>query len=81
ALYAFAEVPIALIISLAIAWIIFVKVKHKSFFETIFFMPYETSTIAIGIVFCYFFNADYAIVNYDLGIFGIPSVNWLDNVQ
>ena len=81
ALYAFAVVPIALIISLAIAWIIFEKVKHKSFFETIFFMPYVTSTIAIGIVFRYFFNGDYGIVNYVLGFFGIPSVNWLDNVQ
>ncbi|HAP4347210.1 TPA: sugar ABC transporter permease [Enterococcus faecalis] len=37
--------------------------------------------IAIGIVFRYFFNGDYGIVNYVLGFFGIPSVNWLDNVQ
>ena len=44
-------------------------------------MPYVTSTIAIGIVFRYFFNGDYGIVNYVLGFFGIPSVNWLDNVQ
>lgn len=29
--FAFAVVPIALVISLAIAWIIFEKVKHKSF--------------------------------------------------
>ncbi|MGH2227080.1 carbohydrate ABC transporter permease, partial [Enterococcus faecalis] len=72
ALYAFAVVPIALIISVAIAWIIIEKVKHNSFFETIFFMPYVTGTIAIGFVFRYFFNSDYGIVNYVLGFFGIP---------
>ncbi|WP_369670961.1 carbohydrate ABC transporter permease, partial [Enterococcus faecium] len=79
--FAFAVVPIALVISLAIAWIIFEKVKHKSFFETIFFMPYVTSTIAIGIVFRYFFNGSYGIINYLLGLVGIPTVNWLDNVN
>lgn len=81
ALYAFVVVPVALVISLAIAWIIFEKVKHKSFFETIFFMPYVTSTIAIGIVFRYFFNGSYGIVNFILGLFGIPAVNWLDSIQ
>lgn len=81
ALYAFTVVPIALVIALAIAWIIFEKVKHKSFFETIFFMPYVTSTIAIGIVFRYFFNGSYGIINFILGLFGIPAVNWLDSIQ
>ncbi len=81
ALFAFAVVPIALILSLAIAWIIFEKVKYKSFFETIFFMPYVTSTIAIGIVFRYSFNGSYGIINYLLSLVGIPPVNWLDNVN
>ena len=81
ALYAFVVVPVALLISIVVAWIIFEKIKHKSFFETIFFMPYVTSTIAIGIVFRYFFNGDYGIINFLLGLVGIPSVNWLDNVN
>jgi len=80
-LFAFTVVPIALLISLGIAWVIFEKVKHKSFFETIFFMPYVTSTIAIGIVFRYFFNGSYGMINYLLGLVGIPAVNWLDSVQ
>lgn len=81
ALYAFIVVPVALILSLIIAWAIFEKVKMKSFFETIFFMPYVTSTIAIGIVFRYFFNGNYGLVNYVLSIFNIPGVNWLDDVN
>lgn len=81
ALFAFTVVPIGLVISLALSWIVFEKVKHKSFFETIFFMPYVTSTIAIGIVFRYFFNGSYGIINYLLSIFHIPPVNWLDNIH
>lgn len=81
ALYAFVVVPVALCISVVIAWIIFEKVKHKGVFETIFFMPYVTSTIAIGIVFRYFFNGSYGLINFLLGLVGIPAVNWLDNVN
>src|SRR5699024_1447676 len=81
ALYAFTVVPIGLIISLLVSWIIFEKIKHKSFFETIFFMPYVTSTIAIGIVFRYFFNGDYGIINYGLSFFGIKGLDWLDSVD
>lgn len=81
AIYAFSVVPLSLIIALGISWVIYEKVKHKSFFETIFFMPYVTSTIAIGIVFRYFFNGDYGIINYLLGFFGVPSVNWLDSIE
>lgn len=81
AMYAFIVVPIALFISVVIAWIIFEKVKHKSVFEAIFFMPYVTSTIAIGIVFRYFFNGNYGLINFLLGLVGIPAVNWLDNVN
>lgn len=81
ALFAFVVVPVALVIALVISWVIFEKIKHKGFFETIFFMPYVTSTIAIGIVFRFFFNHDYGLINYFLGFLGIGKINWLDNIH
>ena len=44
-------------------------------------MPYVTSTIAIGIVFRYFFNGSYGLINYLLEFVGLPRVNWLDSVS
>lgn len=81
AIYAFFVVPICLIISLAIAWLIFEKIKYKSFFETLFFIPYVTSTIAIGIVFKYLLNSRYGMVNQLLGLFGIEPINWLSSID
>ncbi|AMC94452.1 sugar ABC transporter permease [Erysipelothrix larvae] len=81
ALYAFAVVPIGIIISLVIAWLIFDRLKFKSFFETIFFLPYLTSTVAIGVVFRYLFNFDYGMINHLLGFVGIAPINFLDNVN
>ena len=75
-------IPVALLISVVVvAWIILRRLNIRVSFETIFFMPYVTSTIAIGIVFRYFFNGDYGIINFFLGLIGIPAVNWFDNVN
>lgn len=78
-LYALISVPVALAISIMLAWMIFSKVKNKSFFETTFFMPYVTSTIAIGIVFRYIFNGQYGLLNYVLRFFHLPAPNWIDD--
>lgn len=78
-LYAFTVVPIGLVISILIAWNLFNRIKHSKFFETLFFMPYVTSTIAIGIVFRYIFNGQYGILNYILKFFHLGTPDWLDN--
>ncbi len=80
-IYAFFVVPICLVISLVIAWLIFEKIKQKGFFETIFFIPYVTSTIAIGIVFKFLLNSRYGMVNQIIGLFGIAPINWLSDIN
>ncbi len=78
-IYAVFAVPVSLAISIMLAWFIFSKVKHSSFFETTFFMPYVTSTIAIGIVFRYIFNGEYGLLNYLLKAVHLPAPNWIDD--
>ena len=79
ALFSFVVVPIGLIISMFIAITIFEKIKHKSLFETIFFIPYLTSVIAIGIVFRFLFNGEYGFINYLLGLINEGPINFLDD--
>lgn len=79
ALYAFLAVPIGLIISIALAWWVFSKIKHQAFFETMFFMPYVTSTIAIGIVFRYILNGKYGMLDFILRAMHLPAPDWLDD--
>ncbi len=78
-IYSVFAVPISLAISIMLAWFIFSKVKHSSFFETTFFMPYVTSTIAIGIVFRYIFNGEYGLLNYLLKAVHLPAPNWIND--
>lgn len=79
ALYSFIVVPVGLIISMVIALIIFKKVKGKDFFETVFFVPYLTSVIAIGIVFRFLFNGQYGFINYLLSFLNLGPFNFLDD--
>lgn len=78
-LFAFVVVPLGLIISMFIAITIYEKIKYKSLFETIFFIPYLTSVIAVGIVFRFLFNYDYGLINYLLNFIGIDAINFLDS--
>lgn len=79
ALYAFIVVPAGLIIAMFIAITIHDKIKHKDICETIFFIPYLTSIIAVGIVFRYLLNGEYGFVNYILDIFNVGPINFLDD--
>ena len=81
ALYAFVVVPVGMIISLFIAMSIHKRMKLKKVWESIFFLPYLTSMIAIGIVFRFLFNQDYGLINYLLGLFGVSNINWLNSPE
>ena len=77
-LYSFTVVPIGVIIAMIISLVIFEKIKHKDIFETIFFIPYLTSIIAVGIVFRFLLNKDYGFINYILGFINVGPINFLD---
>ncbi len=77
--FAFIVVPVSLLISMFIAITIFEKIKHKAFFETVFFIPYLTSVIAVGVVFRFLFNGEYGFINYLLGFINVGPINFLDN--
>lgn len=79
ALFAFIVVPVGLIISMFIAITIFEKIKHKDIFETIFFIPYLTSVIAVGIVFRFLLNGEYGFINYLLSFINVGPINFLDD--
>ncbi len=67
-------VPLSIIISLLIALGLNSIKVLKKFFQTVFFMPYVTNAIAIGMVFAVVFNADYGIFN---SIFGLGKTGWV----
>ncbi|MBO5702054.1 MAG: sugar ABC transporter permease [Clostridia bacterium] len=79
-------VPISTILALVIAVCLNAIKPFQRFLQTIFFLPYVTNSIAIGMVFEAMFNIvgfgttmpSYGIINNILGVFGMDPVNWIN---
>ncbi len=73
----FVSVPISVIIALLISVWLNSVLKLRGFFQTIFFLPYVTNAIAIGMAFAFLFNQNYGLINTMLGWVGLNPVNWV----
>ena len=51
--------------------------KIRGMFQSIYFLPYVTSLVAIGIVWSWLFNSEYGVINYLLSFIEINPINWL----
>ena len=79
-------VPISTILALVIAVCLNAIKPLQRFLQTIFFLPYVTNSIAIGMVFEAMFNIvgfgtsspSYGIINNIIGVFGAESINWIN---
>lgn len=75
---AFVSVPLSIILSLLISVALNSIKPLQKFFQTVFFLPYVTNTIAIGMVFSVMFTSiDKGLVNTIINSLGGQSVNWL----
>ena len=71
-------VPLSLGVSLGTALLLNSRlVWFKSFFRTALFAPVVTTLVAVAVIWRYLFNTHYGLLNYVLGAFGIPRVDWL----
>ena len=79
-------VPLSTLLALVIAVCLNAIKPLQRFLQTIFFLPYVTNSIAIGMVFEAMFNIiglgtsnqSNGIINNILGLFGIAPVNWIN---
>ncbi|MGB5960621.1 MAG: sugar ABC transporter permease [Coleofasciculaceae cyanobacterium] len=69
-------VPIQTILALVLALILNSKIKGKSGFRIIFFLPTVTSSAVLTLIFMWIYNSN-GLLNYFLGFFGLPAYNWI----
>lgn len=70
-------VPLTIIVGLLIAVCLHSIKPLQGFFQTVFFLPYVTNSIALGMVFKIIFADDASLFNTFIGWFGIPAQQWL----
>lgn len=76
-IYVFTVVPIATVLAILIANLLNQKIKGIAIFQTAYFLPMVTSSIAVGLSWRYLFNKEFGVINYVLGLFGVDKIDWL----
>ncbi len=76
----FVSVPLTIVISLIIAVALNSIKPLQNFYQTVFFLPYVTNVIAVGLVFSTIFDFDAGIVNAMFRAVGAEPVNWVNQM-
>ena len=70
------QVPLYVIVSLALALLLDRAGRASGFFRTVFFLPKMTPPVAVGVLFLLLFNGQNGLINTVLGWFGIDGPAW-----
>ena len=82
-----ATVPLSTFLALLIAVCLNAIKPLQHFLQTIFFLPYVTNSIAIGMVFAAMFNIvgvtsskpSWGLMNWFIGLLGFDPINWINS--
>lgn len=75
------NVPVTLIIALLVASLLNKKLKFLTFARTSYFLAYITPLVAVSMVWRWIYNWQYGLLNYILGLFGVPMIDWLNDTR
>lgn len=70
------QVPLYVIVSLALALLLNRAGRASGFFRTVFFLPKMTPPVAVGILFLLLFNGQNGLINGGLAAMGIDGPSW-----
>lgn len=77
--YALVEVPFSIAIALVVAVLLNGKIKGKSFWRTIYFLPMVAAPAAVAMVWRWLYNSEFGLLNHILKSLGLSGVNWISN--
>ena len=76
--FAFGSIPLQLVISLGLAYVLYQKIQGKEAFRIIFFLPYITPVIATALVFRNIFSPrEVSLINRVVTLFDLEPQRWL----
>jgi len=75
------NVPIGMLISLAVAVMLHGRLKGVGFLRLVYFLPGVTSFVAIALVWMWIYHPSFGAANVLLQSVGIPPLQWLNSAQ
>jgi multiple sugar transport system permease protein len=78
-LYVAMYVPLAVVFSFILALLVNGKLRARSFFRTVFFLPVVTSMVAAALIWGWLYHPDIGLLNYVLSLVGFDGARWLED--
>ncbi len=75
--YTLGTVPVGILLALFVAVLLNSKIKGKTLFRTIFFLPVVSAPVAVAMVWRWLYNTEFGFINYFLSTMGIDGIPWL----
>lgn len=69
--------PTVVAIALGLALLLNRKLRGRTFFRAVYFVPVVTSWVAVSLIWKWLLNPQYGLVNFALGLVGIKGPGWL----
>lgn len=77
--YAILEVPASIILALIIAVLLNKKMRGRTIFRAIYFIPMVAAPAAVAMVWKWLYNSKFGLLNHILGSLGLATVNWVSD--
>lgn len=70
------SVPLLVVIPLLVALILNQSFRGRNFFRAMYFAPYVLGVAVVGILWRYLLQPGFGLINYYLGVLGLPDIPW-----
>ena len=77
--YTLIEVPASIIIALILAAMLNRKMRGRSVYRTIYFLPMVAAPAAVAMVWRWLYNSEFGLLNHLLKGIGLGPVNWISD--
>ena len=76
AIFTAASVPFLVVIPLGVAILLNRKFRLRGLFRAMIFAPFVLGIAVVGVLFNYLLDTQYGLINFVLGLVGIPAIAW-----
>ena len=73
--------PLVLLLGLGVALALNAPLRGIGLIRSVFFLPVVSSWVAVALLWSWLFNPRYGLINYLLGLLGLPQPGWLFDPQ
>ena len=77
--YTLVEVPVSIVIAIILAVLINQKLRGRTVYRVIYFLPMVAAPAAVAMVWRWLYNTEFGLLNHLRNMAGLGSVSWISN--